>query len=237
MKIQHRSKLVRTLTPECKKRLLNWPDQKAQVLDVLRQLPQTEEFFGPWRRVDTKVRIPETWTEIRESLRNLTPKRNYGIGLIYRGKCRRCGERFNATSHRKHYCSNECQKKTEYQTRLEKGDFKKGMARTRQRKRQAAYDREVKRIQIRGIKQKMEAESHYRDVVFGKFDKSYPSRYSELCNRLGNGDEIRGHNKITGWYRGKIKFAQIPVVDQNIFHNLDSEIVTKDNKVITGTSL
>ena len=217
MKVQHRSKLVRSITDEGLKHLISWPNQKAQVLDVLRQIQHTEEFFGPERGIDTKVRIPETWTEMRETLRNLTPKRNYGIALIYRGKCRGCGGRFNATSPRKHYCSNECEKKAEYQTRLEQGDFKKGMARTHQRKRQAAYDRAVKRERIKVKKQMLEAESIYVDVVFGKFDKKNPSRYYDLCDRLGNGDMARGYNKIVGWYQKKLKFAQIPAEDQKIF--------------------
>lgn len=217
MKVQRRSKLVRSITDEGLKHLLSWPNKQAQVLDVLRQIPHTRELFGPERRIDTKVRIPETWTEMREALRNLTSKRNYGIALIYRGKCRKCGGRFNASSPRKYYCSNECEKKAEYQNRLDKGDYKKGMARTRQRKRQDAYDRVVKREQIREKKQKLKVENLYRDVVFGKFDKKSPSRYSELCARLSNGDMTRGHNKIVGWFKDKLKFAQIPAEDQKTF--------------------
>jgi len=217
MEIKYRSKVLRSLTPEGLKHLLSWSNQKAQVLDVLRQITHTEEFFGPKHRINTKVRIPETWTEMREALRNLTSKRNYGIALIYRGKCRKCGGRFNATSPRKHYCSNECEKKADYKNRLDKGDYKKGMVRTRQRKHQAVYDSVVKQEQIREKNQKIKAESLYQEVVFGKFDKRIPFQYYDIYGQLGNGNEARGHNKIVGWYQKKLKFAQIPAEDQKIF--------------------
>ena len=217
MKVQHRSKLVRSLTPEDLKHLLSWPNQKAHVLDVLRQIQRTKEFFGPERRIDTKVRLPETWTEMRETLRNLTPKRNYGIALIYRGKCRGCGGRFNATSPRKHYCSNKCEKKAEYQTRLEQGDFKKGMARTRQRKHQAKDAETKQQKKMKKQQERLKASELYREILSGKFEKKNPRhKYNTILDRLGNGDQVKGHKKIVDWDRQKFKFESISNEDQTI---------------------
>ena len=220
MEIKYRTKIVRGFTPEGMKFLLNYPDQKAGILKVLLKVPQTQldKLLGQEHTVHERVRVfPKGWTERREALRNLFPNRKLRISFLCTSKCRRCGGRFNATSPRKRYCSMECEKQARYQTRLERGVFKKGMARTRQRKHQADYDRAVKRERIKVKKQMLEAESIYVDVVFGKFDKKNPSRYYDLCDRLGNGDMARGYNKIVGWYQKKLKFAQIPAEDQKIF--------------------
>ena len=117
----------------------------------------------------------------------------------------------------------ECEKQARYQTRLERGDFKDGMARTRQRKRQAAYDRAFKREQIRKEKQTHKAKSLYQKVVFGNLNKKEEWRYNKILRLLGGKDEAKGHKKIVVWKDNKLKFAQIPAEDQKIFHNLDSE--------------
>ncbi|MCH7519883.1 MAG: hypothetical protein IH964_12770 [Candidatus Dadabacteria bacterium] len=226
MEIKYRTKIVRGFTPEGMKFLLNYPDQKAGILKVLLKVPQTQldKLLGQEHTVHERVRVfPKGWTERREALRNLFPNRKLRISFLCTSKCRRCGGRFNATSPRKRYCSMECEKQARYQTRLERGDFKDGMARTRQRKRQAAYDRAFKREQIRKEKQTHKAKSLYQKVVFGNLNKKEEWRYNKILRLLGGKDEAKGHKKIVVWKDNKLKFAQIPAEDQKIFHNLDSE--------------
>lgn len=207
MKVQHRSKICRSLTPEGLKRLLSWPNQKAQVLDVIRQIPHIEEFFGPERRIVETVRIPETWTELREALRDLTPARNYGIGLIYYRKCRYCGSRFEAIAPRRKYCPD---KDCKYKHRLQKGYFKKEMASKRKKARRINESYIAEQERIRKQQMRREAEKLYREVTFGNLDKKEKWRYNEILCCLGGGDAVKGHKKIVAWYERKLKFEQIP---------------------------
>lgn len=214
MKYQHRSKIFRSLTPEGLKRLLSWSNRKAQVLDILREIPHTEEFFGPERRIVETVRIPQSWSELREALRDLTPARNYGIDLIYYGKCKRCGSRFEATSMRKNYCSRKCIGKAAgarwYPIRLQRGDFKEAMARRREKEPRIAEARTAEQ-------ERLEARKLYREVVFGNLAKENPHLYNYILRRLG-GDEAKGHKKITDWYNQKLKFEQLPAGCQKVFY-------------------
>ncbi len=219
MVIKYRTKTVRPLTPEGLKFLLDYSDQKADLLKVLRNLPQTQmdKFLGQEHIVHERVRVfSKGWTERREALRNLFTDRKLRISFSYTSNCKCCGDRYHATSPRKHYCSIECEKKARYQSRLERGEFKDGMARTRHRKRQAAKERAVKQKQIIEEKENLLVENLYQEVVFGKFDKKNRSQYYNICRQLAYGDEVMGYKKIAGWHENKLKFAQIPTEDQNI---------------------
>jgi len=129
-----------------------------------------------------------------------------------------CGGRFNATSPRKHYCSTECEKQARYQTRLKRGDFKDGMASTRQRKRQAKDAETKQQEKMKKQQERRIAEEFYQKVMLGYFnEESPPNKYSAIFRLLGDGDEVKGHNKIVGWNEDRLKFEQIEVEDQKFF--------------------
>jgi len=221
MEIKYRTKIVRGFTPEGMKFLLNYPDQKAGILKVLRKVPQTQldKLLGQEHTVHERARVfPKGWTERREALRNLFPDRKKpGISFICTSKCRKCGGRFNATSPRKHYCSMECEKQARYQTRLERGDFKDGMANTRQRKHQAKDAETKQQKKMKKQQERLKASELYREILSGKFEKKNPRhKYNTILDRLGNGDQVKGHKKIVDWYRQKFKFERISIEDQTI---------------------
>ena len=182
-----------------------------------------EELFGLERRIDEIVRIPESWSELREALRNLTPARNYGIELIYYGRCRNCGGRFNATSPRKNYCSEKCAEKAAvarwYLPRLQRGDFKDAMIRKRQKEHRIVEARTAEQERVREQQERLQSEELFRGIVYGNFDKKILHQYNDILRCLGGGDEVKGYKKIRDWYDKRLKFEQIPAEDQRIFIN------------------
>ena len=189
MKYRKISRVVRNPTPKTLSLLLNWPDQNVQVLDVLRQLPLTEEFFGPERRIERTVSIPESWTEQRESLRP------FGIGLVWYGKCRWCEGRYEATSPRKKYCSDKCQRndaaKRCYPIRQSRGDFKMGMAKKREKKSREAV--EQRRLEEEETMKAM-CESPYYDKIYGV----QPGKKRELIDYMEEWRRTRREKRPRG---------------------------------------
>ena len=178
-------------------------------------------------RKGRKVRTPWTkegllnWSQMREALRDLMPSRKPATKLVFAGKCQRCGSRYEAESPRKEYCSKQCQSKAAvarwYPIRKQRGDFKREKARTLQKKRQEAEARTAKRERIRERREWVEAEALYMAAVYGKLSQEIQWQYNEICLRLGDDDEKRGHTKIARWYRERLEFDQIPLKGQKIF--------------------
>ena len=173
-------------------------------------------------RKGRKVRTPWTkegllnWSQMREGLRDLMPSRKPATKLVFAGKCQRCGSRYEAESPRKEYCSKQCQSKAAvarwYPIRKQRGDFKRGRARTLQKKRQEAEARIDRQVWL-------EAKKLFREVVYENIGGiHYPSIIGQLGYR-------KGYEKIKIWRNKRLTFEQIPAEDRAVFiYNVNTNV-------------